>query len=390
MNRLCMMGLSAFGLINCVVAQDIIVKKDGTAIQAKVMKVGTSEVEYKKWSNQEGPTYAIAISDILAINYINGEKETFEHVPINDKINSAEVFVNGGDDMPKEEIPIVNSDNLMLVDLYTNQKVNLVQPKYKEKPAKRMYSIWGVTSNSVLSDSRVTVCISKLMTNLGKDREITKYSYISGYAVQVKNKTDENIYIDLANSFKINDFGNSKPYYSNRTYTVNKSSGSGVGVNMGAVAGALGVGGAIGKLANGVNVGGGSTSGTSVTETEERILVVPPHSIATLPLEKKIENKSISEIPERFIAHKIPAFMDLNLHEFKDLYTEQNTPSVYRRIITYSTTPDFKTYTKLNFSLYLKGVLGEYQSGGCVNSNPVVMESTHWDYLIITDWIYQK
>ena len=46
-------------------AQDLIVKKDGTVIQAKVTKIGTSEVEYKKWSNQDGPQYSIAIADVL-------------------------------------------------------------------------------------------------------------------------------------------------------------------------------------------------------------------------------------------------------------------------------------------------------------------------------------
>ena len=61
-------------------AQDLIVKKDGSVIQAKVTKIGTSEVEYKKWSNQDGPQYSIAVADILAINYQNGEKETFENV----------------------------------------------------------------------------------------------------------------------------------------------------------------------------------------------------------------------------------------------------------------------------------------------------------------------
>ena len=64
-------------------AQDLIVKKDGSVIQAKVTKVGTSEVEYKKWSNQDGPQYSMEIADILAINYKNGDKETFDNVSAN-------------------------------------------------------------------------------------------------------------------------------------------------------------------------------------------------------------------------------------------------------------------------------------------------------------------
>ena len=58
-------------------AQDIIVKKDGTTIKAKVEKVTDSVIEYKRFSNLTGPTYTIKIADLLAINYENGESETF-------------------------------------------------------------------------------------------------------------------------------------------------------------------------------------------------------------------------------------------------------------------------------------------------------------------------
>lgn len=62
-----------------VFAQDVIVKKDGTTILSKVIEIGTSEVKYKKFSNQDGPTYTIKISDLLSINYQNGEKEEFKN-----------------------------------------------------------------------------------------------------------------------------------------------------------------------------------------------------------------------------------------------------------------------------------------------------------------------
>lgn len=56
--------------------------KDGSIIKAKVSAVGTAEIKYKKWENQNGPSYALAISDILAITYQNGEREVFDE-PIN-------------------------------------------------------------------------------------------------------------------------------------------------------------------------------------------------------------------------------------------------------------------------------------------------------------------
>lgn len=363
-------------------AQDLIVKKDGTVIQAKVTKVGTSEVEYKKWSNQDGPQYSIAVADVLAINYKNGEKETFENVVTNGDNRKETSSATTGTMTPKEEETIESPENKQLIDLYNNQVLLPVKPKFKDKQARNFIAVWGITSNSVLSDSHIRVYFSKIYQNPSQP----KLKWIGGYAILVKNKSDENVYIDLANSFKIDDYGNSKPYYTNKTYTTNKSSSAGGGLNVGAVTGALGVGGAIGTLANGVNVGGGSTSGTTVTETEERFLVVPPHSTVTLPLEKRAEKKSITEIPEQFWPNTIPSSLDLKLHEYKDICTEQNSTSVYRRIITYSTSPDFSTYKKLNIGIFLKGALGTYWSSlTYLRSNPEDLKATNWDYLILYD-----
>ncbi len=62
-----------------VLAQDVIVRKDGSTILSKVIEIGNTEVKYKKFSNQNGPTYANK-SAIQTINYENGEKETFDNV----------------------------------------------------------------------------------------------------------------------------------------------------------------------------------------------------------------------------------------------------------------------------------------------------------------------
>ena len=60
-----------------VFAQDVIVKKDGSTILSKVVEIGSTEVKYKKFSNQNGPTYTITKAEIQTINYENGEKDTF-------------------------------------------------------------------------------------------------------------------------------------------------------------------------------------------------------------------------------------------------------------------------------------------------------------------------
>ncbi|MBP5770837.1 MAG: hypothetical protein J6W75_05690 [Bacteroidaceae bacterium] len=61
-------------------AQDVIVKKDGSTIVSKVLEITATDIKYKKFSNLNGPTYTIAKADVQAINYENGEKETFDTV----------------------------------------------------------------------------------------------------------------------------------------------------------------------------------------------------------------------------------------------------------------------------------------------------------------------
>ena len=56
-------------------AQDVIVKKDGTTILSKVLEISGTEIKYKKWSNQDGPMYLINKSEVHSINYQNGEVE---------------------------------------------------------------------------------------------------------------------------------------------------------------------------------------------------------------------------------------------------------------------------------------------------------------------------
>jgi len=63
--------------MNISMAQDIILKNDNSTILSKVIEVSSIEIKYKKWSNQEGPTYSISISEVASINYQNGDVEKF-------------------------------------------------------------------------------------------------------------------------------------------------------------------------------------------------------------------------------------------------------------------------------------------------------------------------
>lgn len=90
-----------FGLILvlsacCVKAQDVIVKKDNSTILSKVTKVSQIEIEYKKWSNLDGPIYIVPISEVLRINYENGEYDEFvgEQMEANNESLDGDVFLS--------------------------------------------------------------------------------------------------------------------------------------------------------------------------------------------------------------------------------------------------------------------------------------------------------
>ena len=88
----------AIAILNCCLAinaQDIITLRNGDEIQAKVSKISDTEIEYKQWNNQAGPTYAKSISDIFMIKFENGEKTVFNLQQTNTqntKLNSTAVY----------------------------------------------------------------------------------------------------------------------------------------------------------------------------------------------------------------------------------------------------------------------------------------------------------
>lgn len=66
------------GCLLSMQAQDTIVSKNGNRHIVKVEKIDVENVEYKKWSFLDGPSYVIPKKDIEVINYANGYTETFK------------------------------------------------------------------------------------------------------------------------------------------------------------------------------------------------------------------------------------------------------------------------------------------------------------------------
>ena len=58
-------------------AQDVILKKDGSEIQAKVLEITEFAIQYKNFDFQNGPIRNINISEVFMITYEDGKKEVF-------------------------------------------------------------------------------------------------------------------------------------------------------------------------------------------------------------------------------------------------------------------------------------------------------------------------
>lgn len=77
-------GLSTF-------AQDIVIKKNGDEIKAKVLEVALTIVKYKKFDNLNGPTFEILKSEIFMIKYENGTKDVINPIEQKKEVNKERI-----------------------------------------------------------------------------------------------------------------------------------------------------------------------------------------------------------------------------------------------------------------------------------------------------------
>lgn len=250
-------------------AQDVIVKRDGSTILTKVLEVNQADIKYKKFSNQQGPTYTINKSEVMAINYESGDKDTFEDEA--QAVVSMQVPANTS--TPFGVNPNLAEDNLRLVKEFNARKI-----EYAGKKQKKDYwyetGILRIEEGSIMESPELKMDFSIKETD-GKE------IWDDGLVATLYNKTNKTIYVDLANCFLMED-GNAHPYYIPTATSTGHGGSTGGSVNLGAVTGAVGIGGALGSIANGVNVGGSSTNIKTTTTYSQRIVSIPPMASLSL------------------------------------------------------------------------------------------------------------
>lgn len=81
-------------------SQDIITKRTGENISAKVLEVTTTEIKYKAFSNPNGPIFSVLKTDLSMIQYEDGTKNIFPYEKKADT-SSADLFTQGQMDASK-------------------------------------------------------------------------------------------------------------------------------------------------------------------------------------------------------------------------------------------------------------------------------------------------
>ncbi|HET7178432.1 MAG TPA: hypothetical protein VFI14_01845 [Chryseosolibacter sp.] len=97
MNKTSAIVLAIFSSTFCF-SQDIITTRSGDDIEAKVLKVGLTEVEYKRFDNPDGPLFSILKSEVLLIRYENGTKDVFEVEPEDAITAPKDLYIRGQSD----------------------------------------------------------------------------------------------------------------------------------------------------------------------------------------------------------------------------------------------------------------------------------------------------
>lgn len=139
------------------------------------------------------------------------------------------------------------------------------------------------------------------------------------------NKTDQNIFINLEESFFVLN-GIANNYYKNRVYSNSKMKGSELSANESAAL-AVNTANLFGLLQNSQGVSVSSSSGRSISYTEEKIIVIPPNTAKIID-EYNINNSLYRDCD----LYRYPTKKQIKTLSFD----KNNSPLVFSNRIAYS------------------------------------------------------
>ncbi len=136
-------------LMNNGLAQDIIYKKDGSAIICKVKAITIDVIKYKRNDIRNSPIFEVKISDAYKVKFIKGNKESTE-------ILDPVFYKNNEDTIHYSLVYVVNRSNKNIsLGIDGNEEIRVKNHsrlilKFKREREKRIYTISTFTQGPKL------------------------------------------------------------------------------------------------------------------------------------------------------------------------------------------------------------------------------------------------
>lgn len=368
-------------------AQDVIITKKGDVLNAYRTELSSTSIFYTLENNENSPIQKVDKKDVLMIKKKDGTQLNFYSEKNSENSDTPkDVMRTAKSVVPcsREDIDAINAYNRKIIEYYNNPNVAYIDDKSKKKGknATKLYCQFFVTENSQFCDENIELeyvtgsivyeFVDKRMMSRNMELKPVAYNntpfpnqspYIQ---VSIKNKSDMTIYIDLGNTF-IKRQSESFPYYIPKSTSTTNGTSSGGSINLGSVGNVLGIGGAVGQLANGVNMGGGGSTSSTNTVFSQRIISIPPHSTKKLD-EQEIFPLDFTSYPKYIKAVRSTTRVPIVFFIPKDrnmkcgtewLYTEQNTPLSWGTYITYSFNETCSDNRHLQADFYMGKIIGD-------------------------------
>lgn len=119
--------ITLLSLLSCglwsATAQDLIVRKDGTRVEAKVLEIGEKEIKYKKASHPNGPTYLVSVANVVCIRFEDGSTDIFSQADYDRLAAEAENPAPQTQTLPRRSAPSAYAGRYQPGDYYDENGV---------------------------------------------------------------------------------------------------------------------------------------------------------------------------------------------------------------------------------------------------------------------------
>lgn len=339
----------------CLFAQDVIITKDGEPKKVWGLEMGSSAVYFRETEDPDAPIKRINKSELLLIKYKDGRKEIIgtdsESNQNNNNLISPQA--QSADD------PVSN------MSAYNNIRNNNVV--FNGTPSKdisnMLLCIYMPKQDAILADKNMELSFrSEAVGYFNGNKDCPNPHDVNLY-ILIRNKTSKTLYLDLGNCFFISG-ASAFPFYIPTATSNTSGRTTGVGVNLGGVSGALGIGGSFGKLASGISIGSSKSHFTTTTVFSQRVIAVPPMTVKTLdPVSLFPKDAEILTDDLKYAGTYGPLSMYfpktdmLKIGEERN-YDESNSLAPFGTMITYSIDEELTESHRLSASFFLQKIIG--------------------------------